>query len=304
MGSSRFRMNRPDTQGSPHSVGTCATLACLWEATAAKPGNVYRGADFDGLTYADFLVSATVIGPCMEYAREKGVGPTILAAVRATQLAVGSNTNLGTILLLAPLAAVPPAQLLPAGLPGVLDQLDKADTHDTYQAIRLAHPGGLGKVDRADVHQTPAPALNLIEAMRLAAERDCVARQFVNGFEQVFHMAQRVSKNTSSGLPLGESIVHAFLQLLSELPDSLIARKCGISTALSVTARAAQIMDRWEPRSAGYRDAVGEFDFYLRSDGHRLNPGSTADIVAAALYVLLREQRIDWPVKFYEGSKQ
>ena len=159
--------------------------------------------------------------------------------------------------------------------------------------------GGLGEVDEADVHKQPVPSMNLIEAMRLAMDRDCVARQYVNGFQQVFCTAERVAANTKSGLPLGESIVHAFMQLLSEMPDSLIARKCGLSKARSVTVRAAKIMDQWDPRSTDYRDAVGEFDFYLRSDGHRLNPGTTADIMAAALFVLLREQRIDWPVKFY-----
>ena len=87
--------------------------------------------------------------------------------------------------------------------------------------------------------------------------------------------------------------------ITSELPDSLIARKCGLSTALSVTARAAKIIDQGDPHSTDYQDAVGELDFYLRSDGHQRNPGSTADIVAAALFVLLLEQRIDWPVKFY-----
>ncbi|MEO2045674.1 MAG: triphosphoribosyl-dephospho-CoA synthase [Pirellulales bacterium] len=290
---------KPGQRVRPHSVGTCATLACLWEATAAKPGNVYRGADFVDLTYADFLVSAAVIGPYLENARERGVGATILAAVRATRTAIGTNTNLGTILLLAPLAVVPITQPLATGLGGVLMRLNEADTRDTYEAIRFAQPGGLGEVDEADVHKKPVPSMNLIEAMRLAMDRDCVARQYVNGFQQVFRTAERVFTNTKSGLPLGESIVHAFMQLLSEMPDSLIARKCGLSTAMSVTVRAAKIMDQWETRSTDYRDAVGEFDFYLRSDGHRLNPGTTADIMAAALFVLLREQRIDWPVKFY-----
>lgn len=289
----------PISQGPPHSVGACATLACLWEATAAKPGNVYRGADFVGLTYADFLTSAAVIGPCLEQAREWGAGWTVLAAVRATQAAVGTNTNLGTILLLAPLAVVPSGQPLAKSLKRVLDQFDEADTRDVYEAIRLARPGGLGQVDQADVREPPPPALRLVEAMRLAAERDHVARQYVNGFRQVFATADRLIRAATAGLPLGEAIVYAFLQLLGEQPDSLIARKCGRSRAQAVTARAAVIVDHLEPGCDAYRRAVGELDFYLRSDDHRLNPGTSADIVAAALFVLLREKRIEWPVRFY-----
>ena len=237
----------PISQGPPHSVGACATLACLWEATAAKPGNVTRGADFAGLTYADFLTSAAVVGPCLEHAREWGVGRTVLAAVRATQAAVGTNTNLGTILLLAPLATAPPEQPLAKSLKRVLDQLDEADTRDVFEAIRLARPGGLGQVDQADVREPPPPALKLIEAMRMAAERDRVACQYVNGFQQVFATADRMIGAASAGLPLGEAIVYAFLQLLGELPDSLIVRKCGHDRAHAVTARAAKIIDHLEP---------------------------------------------------------
>ena len=75
--------------------------------TAPKPGNVHRGADFEDVTYVDFVQSAVVVGPILERAAELGVGRTVLEAVRATREAVGTNTNLGTLLLLAPLAAVP-----------------------------------------------------------------------------------------------------------------------------------------------------------------------------------------------------
>ena len=88
------------------SIGKCATLACLWEVTAPKPGNVYRGADFEDLTFADFLTSAVVVGPIVDQCPQLGVGRTVLSAVQATRRTVGTNTNLGTLLLLAPLAAV------------------------------------------------------------------------------------------------------------------------------------------------------------------------------------------------------
>ena len=91
-----------DPNQRPTTIGGCATLACLWEATAAKPGNVHRGADFADMSYVDFLVSAAVIGPVFDSSAELGLGGTVLEAVRATRGAVGVNTNLGTLLLLAP----------------------------------------------------------------------------------------------------------------------------------------------------------------------------------------------------------
>ena len=87
------------------SIGQCATMACMLEATAAKPGNVHRGADFDDLTYLDLLMSGVAIAPAMEAAASgTSVGKTILDAVRATRAVVDTNTNLGIVLLLAPLA--------------------------------------------------------------------------------------------------------------------------------------------------------------------------------------------------------
>ena len=284
---------------SPNSVGACATLACLWEATAPKPGNVTRAADFNNMSYADFLTSAAVIGPCFERATTEGVGATVLAAVQATRAAVGKNTNLGTVLLLAPLATVPVSQPLVSSVNLVLDQLTAIDTREVYNAIRLAQPAGLGHVDRADVHDISPPEIPLVEAMQLAAERDTVAKQYTIGFKQVFTTADRIELATHSGLPLSDAIIHAFLQLLAEQPDSLIARKCGAPQATEISTRVAAIINQAKSGSNQYQKAVAELDFYLRSDGHRRNPGTTADLIAAALFVLLREQRLDWPIRFY-----
>ena len=283
----------------PKSLGACVTLACIWEATAPKPGNVYRGADFEDLSYVDFLVSAAVVGPVLEQAVEQGVGPTVLEAVERTRSAVATNTNLGMLLLLAPLAAVPAEVALAKGIHGVLDALTPEDAKHVFAAIRVVQPGGLGKVEAADVNDTTAPDISLQEAMQLAAERDLVARQYTNHFEQVFQLADHLEKLTQRGLPLSDSIVQAFLQLLANHPDSLIARKCGEKVAQEVSAQAAAVLAQGPPGQASYEEALQAFDFSLRVDGHRRNPGTSADLVAGALFVLLRENRLDWPVKFY-----
>ena len=281
----------------PLTTGACATLACIWEATAPKPGNVYRGADFEDLSYADFLTSAAVIGPIVDQVAEAVVGPCVLAGVEATRAAVATNSNLGVLLLIAPLAAVPREQPLREGITPVLECLTSEDTRHVYAAIRAARPGGLGKVDHADVNAEP-PEAGLKEVMALAADRDLVARQYVDDFAEVFWTADRIAA-AAQGKPLGEAIVDGYIDLLAEHPDSLIARKCGMEVARAASAGAASVLRSRQHGDDSYRAALAEFDFWLRADGHRRNPGTSADIIAAALFVLLREGRIKWPVRFY-----
>src|SRR5262245_44444417 len=129
------------------SIGQCATLACLLEATAPKVGNVHRGADFEDLTFTDFVISAVTIGPAMEAAASTGVGKAVLEAVTGTRHCIQSNSNLGMVLLLAPLAAVPAdEQLSTKSVGAILRGLTSEDSRLVYEAIRVAHPSGLGQV--------------------------------------------------------------------------------------------------------------------------------------------------------------
>jgi triphosphoribosyl-dephospho-CoA synthase len=114
-------------------VGLCAQVACVWEATARKPGNVHRFQDFEDVTYLDFILSALALGPAMQEARSRPVGQTVLAAVRATRRVAHSNTNLGMILLLAPLAAVPEGEELRTGVGSVLAGLTVEDARLMYE---------------------------------------------------------------------------------------------------------------------------------------------------------------------------
>ena len=160
--------------------------ACRAELEALKPGNVHRHAAGHGMTVDDFLCSAEVAAPAIA-AKGEPVGRRILGAVEATRAAVGQNTNLGILLLCAPLAlaaerAAGPAALWPA-LEEVLASLTVDDARLAYRAIRLASPGGLGRSDAADVQDEPV--ITLLEAMRLAAERDRIAWNYTNGFADI-----------------------------------------------------------------------------------------------------------------------
>lgn len=284
----------PSPDSPPLGLGACATLACLWEATAPKPGNVYRGADFADMTYADFLTSAAVIGPVLDDCESLGLGGTVLTAVSATKNAVNTNTNLGTVLLLAPLAlsaasGTPPGEIVSAAT--------NEDTQQIYQAIRLASPGGLGEVESGDV--AAPPQHSLLEAMQLAADRDLVAKQLSGDFAEVRWAADETQKWAQQGLPLSDAIVATQLRLLANHGDSLVARKIGLAASQELSDRAAAVVGIDISDCELYANALADFDFWLRADGNKRNPGTTADLIAAALFVLLSENRLSWPVRFY-----
>jgi len=274
--------------------GAIAQLACILEVTARKPGNVHRFADFHDLCYLDFLLSARAIAKPLDRARQVGIGRTVLDCVRATKQFVKTNTNLGMILLLAPFSAVPEDGDLREGVIRVIQATTVDDARYVYEAIRLAMPGGIGQVDDQDI--STAPTMTLLETMRLAADRDSVARQYANGFSEVFDVTLPLLRTSiESGQDCETAIISAYLATLAKIPDSLIARKIGQEEARSVSLRARAILDAgWpdEPAKAHCR----EFDTWLRTGGHSRNPGSTADLVAAALFAALRDGTIRFPL--------
>ena len=169
-------------------IAAAAQLACLLEVSAPKPGNVSPGRPFADMGFDDFLASAVAIGPAMAQAGERPLGVTVRDALDATARWTRANTNLGIVLLLAPLAraahARVPGDLLRDELTRVLASTTVEDARDVYQAIRRASPGGLGEVPDQDVGSEPTASL--VEVMRLAADRDDIAREYATGFETTF----------------------------------------------------------------------------------------------------------------------
>jgi triphosphoribosyl-dephospho-CoA synthase len=284
----------PDQVLHPSPIGLWAQLACVWEATARKPGNVHRYRDFDDATYLDFIVSAAAVAPVLATAGSRGAGETVLAGVRATRLVTATNTNLGILLLLSPLCMVPLEEDLASGLERVLAGLDVGDAHAVYQAIRFAMPTGLGHVAEQDVHSEPTVSLR--QVMELAASRDLVARQYANGYREVFDDGvPALQRSLECRETLEEAIIGCQLQLLSQHPDSLIARKRGLTEAEEASRRATQVLESGWPRNEASRITLAEFDAWLRADGHRRNPGTTADLVTACLFVALRTHILTVP---------
>ncbi len=261
------------------NLGVVVQLACIWEATARKPGNVHRFSDFADLHYVDLLASAAAIGAVLDKAWFRPVGEIILEAVKATRQVTNTNTNLGIVLLLTPLASVVPGREIRPELPKILGNLTVADAVLVYEAIRAAEPGGLGKVDSQDVAK--APTVTLCEAMRLAEDRDRIAWQFTHDFVDVFEIGvPALQRSLANGQSMEAAIVATHLAFLSKFPDSLIERKHGPEIANEVRTAATQI-------GATDREELAAFDAMLRS--RRWNPGTSADLTAASLFVALRE---------------
>jgi triphosphoribosyl-dephospho-CoA synthase len=277
---------------TPERIAAAAQLACLLEAGAAKPGNVSPGRPFHDTSWEDFAASAAAIGPAFLQAHARDVGATVLDAVRATRAWTRANTNLGIVLLLAPLArAAAGGGPLPAALAGVLAGTTVRDAALAYEAIRLAAPGGLGEAPAEDVRG--APTVTLLEAMRLAAHRDAVASEWATGFARTFATgAPALRAALEDGLPWAQATTEAFLALLAQAPDTLIARKLGAEGALEVTRAAAAALAEGGVRTTVGRERIARLDAELRDPRNRRNPGATADLTAAALFVVILER--DW----------
>lgn len=274
-------------------VVAAAQLACLLEVSAAKPGNVSPGRDFHDTRYEDFLASAVALGPALAAAGERPVGATIRSAVEATARWTRSNTNLGMVLLLAPLARAARAARTGGGalrhrLARVLAETTVDDAVQAYAAIRLAHPGGLGRAAEEDV--SAAPTVTLREAMALAAARDGVAREYATDFQQTFEVgAPALRAARHAGLCWPDAAVECYLDLLAQRPDTHIARKLGPAEAARISARAAAVRGLGATRTGEGRAAIAAFDLELRDARNTRNPGTTADLTCAALFVVILE---------------
>ncbi|TWU17642.1 ATP:dephospho-CoA triphosphoribosyl transferase [Novipirellula galeiformis] len=265
------------------SVADAVRWSLLLEATSPKAGNVFPGQSFDDLSYGDFVVAAEIAAEVFA-SPGRHFSEMVLGAVRQTKLATGSNVNLGILLLIGPIAEVAHRDLdcdLQAAVASLLEAQNQDDAACIFEAIRNATAGGLGEVDELDVRDPATSGDDLIAAMRLAADRDSVASQYANGFKDLFErVVPRLEKAIDASGDILGGIADAHLELLASQTDTLIARKCGAAVAEEVTRRASEV-DKLD------RTARQQFDAYLRSDGNRLNPGTTADLIAAALFVLL-----------------
>jgi triphosphoribosyl-dephospho-CoA synthase len=307
----------------PGHVSKCLQLAVLLEVSAyPKPGNVHRTADFRETTYEHFLASAVALVPHfghlaqrgVEVFKEKitfseiGVGETVRnSVVDVVAWQNGKNTLLGSVLLLFPMAAASGLALAKNSqrtrfsindfrkdIKSAVERSTPGDAVNVYEAITIAQPGGLGKVPYFDVTDPKSKEkilqeeISLLDVFKISAPWDSISAEWANNFHVTFDIGypylKRQLKETRD---VNTATVHTFLKILSEVPDTLIARKVGKAKAEWVSTQASQVLTAGGLTTQTGRRSLLKLDRRLHDPAHKLNPGTTADLTSAALAILV-----------------
>jgi len=313
---------RVRTMRSRHDeIAAALQLALLLEVSAyPKPGNVHRTRDFGRTRFEHFLSSAAAVGQHFRLAalrgrriadtfaqsRELGIGERIRRAVdTCSKWQHGGNTSLGVIFLLTPIAyaagMIPPSSTLKAreirkNLREVVRRTTSADAVNAYRAISHVSPGGLGRVPELDVNDQDSIAeirkrnLTLLDIFRRSAEYDTISWEWANDFSVTFDIGLPflIQELQTTG-DINIAVVDTYLEILSRIADTLIARKLGMMTAKGISRRARRVLRMGGMKTASGRRAVQQMDEALQSSDHASNPGTTADLTASALSVLILE---------------
>jgi len=298
-------------------VARCLQLATLLEVSAyPKPGNVHRTADFKETRYEHFLASACALAPSFKNAAQKGIlvaqekispdeleiGKIIkdtVEQVRSWQS--GGNTLLGTIILLTPIASAAGIALtekpfsiskLRKNINSVVKATTPIDAVNVYDAISIAKPGGLGKAPKLDVADNTSKQkilkdnVSLFDVFKISSSRDSISSEWVNNYSITFNLGYpyfvEILEKTNN---VNIATVHTFLKILSEVPDTFIARKLGSAKAKEISIQAQEVLEVGALTTREGKEKLSQFDDKLRDPKHRLNPGTTADLTAAVLAV-------------------
>jgi len=312
---------KPETLSKlPDYVSKCLQLAILLEVSAyPKPGNVHRTVNFQKTRYEHFLASTVALIPHFKHAAEQGVmifnkriilnpigiGEIIrnaVADVAAWQH--GGNTLLGSIIILVPMSSAAGLTFAEntsfsiskfrSNLKSVVESTTPEDAVNVYDAITLAQPGGLGKAPKLDVTDIKSKekileeGISLFEVFKISATWDSISAEWVNNYHITFDVGYpfftRLLEETKD---INVAAVHTYLKILSEVPDTLIVRKAGENKARWVSIQAKHILDAGGLTTQKGRTTLLELDKKLQDPAHRLNPGTTADIISAILAVAI-----------------
>jgi len=295
-------------------VSHCLELAILLEASAHKPGNVSVVTNFEKTRYEHFLASAVAASSSFESATERGIAvsedridPSDVGVGRLIRSCVtdinawqhGGNTLLGTVILLSPMAVAAgmttrrehfdPSSLR-KNLKLVVELTTPEDAVDVYEAIRIAKPSGLGKASDLDVNDPTAierirdEKISLLEVFKIAEKYDTICSEWVKNYPVTFDLAYpSLIDGLRNSRDPGLAIVQTFLQVLAEVPDTFIARKTSLEKARQISLKAKEITELGGPETSLGRKSLDEFDKELKKSSNLLNPGTTADIIGAAL---------------------
>lgn len=257
--------------------------ACMAELSAIKPGNVHMFADGHGMVVQDFIKSAEASSQVIA-SPNLSVGERILTAIKSTWDAVGCNTNLGIVLLAAPMvqAYYSDSGFSNKALQDVLNNLTVDDAVKAYEAISIATPAGIGEVQQHDVHQTPH--ITLLEAMKAAADRDLIAQQYANGYQDIFNLGVMTYQYYLAKWERPAWAVTAtYLAFLAAFEDSHIARKYGKEIAQAIQQEAKNHFQNFTTQENPklYQATLFAWDADLKK--RAINPGTSADLTVATI---------------------
>lgn len=295
-------------------IFSAGVRACLLEVSAEKPGNVFSGRGFGNTSYSDFVRGSRALKPALRESvlrgfqagrrvigvEDVGVGSLIKEAVLAVRKSHGGgNTHLGIAMFLIPLCAAAGFCIASGkGFSGLQACLKKLlygtavkDSLDFYDAVNIARAGGLGK-SRLDVRDKNSKKklkklnMTFLKVMEYSSRRDMVARELARGMPIIFNfVVPNLEKNTRKTRNIKKAIVQTYLQTLAKYPDTLISRKLGMKKSKKVSAKARKVLQAGGIYTKEGRQKTKQLDEYLRSDGNKLNPGTTADLVTAGLFI-------------------
>jgi len=295
-------------------IARCLELALLLEASAHKPGNVSVVTNFENTFYDHFLASAVAATSSFEAAAEHGIsvseGKIGAADVEVGQLIKrciadinawqhGGNTLLGAVILLSPIAVAAgmisaagdfDVQCLRRNLKLVVESTTPRDAVNVYAAIEIAKPSGLGKAPALDINNPESvnrilhEKISLYKVFEIAEKYDTICFEWVNNYPITFDLAYpSLAKRLQNEGDPSEAIVQTFLEVLAKVPDTFIARKTGIERSREISLKARQILNLGGIVTSAGKKSLSKFDQELRKSSNLLNPGTTADVLAAAL---------------------
>ncbi|MBD3197843.1 MAG: ATP--dephospho-CoA triphosphoribosyl transferase CitG [Candidatus Lokiarchaeota archaeon] len=305
---------------SVDDVVRCLTLSSLLEVSGfPKPGNVHRTHDFMDTRFEHFLSGIVAIQPDFLHFCEKIIthefnkdsnfdfielGLFFKAATESMmKWQSGGNILLGHILLLPPLAGATIISLkinklkfenFRFFLEKIIRDSTVEDTINLYKAIRTSNPGGLGTIDKYDLNdensisQIIEDGITLKEIFNLSQEYDMISRQYATNFKVIFEEGLPYFLKTFKEVgDINSTIVNTYLKILSLYPDTLIIRKSGYDAADKVQKFASEIITEGGITTETGKKMIYKFDKYLQQSEGKLNPGTTADLVAGVIFCAL-----------------
>ncbi|NHJ83901.1 MAG: hypothetical protein FK734_00480 [Asgard group archaeon] len=304
-------------------IRICGELACLLEVSATpKPGNVHRFSDFSELRYEDFLASSVSFGIFIEELAEKGyliaqkklqwaklsLGQTIKETIAQSSFFHNhGNTNLGIILLLSPIAVAAGLTInletmnceissLHQSIAEVMKHTTVEDAIAVSEGIQKISPGGMGKVEKYDVTESSFKTelltdnITLLDLMSQCKHRDNICLELSENYPITFDTAIPAFKRTMIlSKDINLAIIDAYLAILANHPDTLVSRKFGFEKALDIADRAKAIIKLGGSLTVDGHRELEELDIELREEEDKINPGTSADLIASTVFIYLLE---------------